>query len=44
MVKESLSVILDTDCELLWLELYSQSGSILFVIFYHSPNSEEFPS
>lgn len=44
MVKESLSVIhrfdLETDCELLWLELFSQPSPTLFGIFYRLPNSD----
>ena len=42
MVKESLSVTrifdLETDCELLWLELFSQTGPLLFGAFYRPPN------
>ena len=44
MVKDSLPVTrrfdLEVDCELLWLELFSQSGPILFATFYRPPNSD----
>ena len=33
---------MEVDCELLWLELFSQTGPILFGTFYRPPNSALF--
>ena len=44
LVKDSLSVTrrldLESDCELLWLEIFTQTGPILLGTFYRPPNSD----
>jgi len=41
LVRDHLSVIRRSDCELLWLEVFTHVGPVLFGTFYHSPNSDE---
>ena len=44
LVRDCLTVIrrsdLESDCELLWLELFTHIGPVLFGTFYRSPNSD----
>ena len=44
LVRDNLTVVcrsnLESDCELLWLELFSGNGLVLFGTFYCSPSSD----